>query len=209
MERMGELAGAAKAAAYGGHSEADFTATVASGLSEGQLRFALEKFRGYRGKFLDSQFKFLNRGLRQPGGEAPHADAGPYPRIGPYVRAGTIPIEFVLRNAGRYAVRTEFEMPISFTSWRIRCYAAKGVRCARCGLEGSFFAVERFRHQDTANFHLNLYHLAGNGGETMITVDHIFPKSKGGGNGIDNLQVLCGPCNFHKADKVEDDGRVA
>ncbi len=34
-------------------------------------------------------------------------------------------------------------------------------------------------------------------------VDHIFPLSKGGGNGPENLQLLCPACNRQKADKVD------
>lgn len=29
-------------------------------------------------------------------------------------------------------------------------------------------------------------------------VDHVFPISRGGGNGKDNLQILCAPCNLSK-----------
>lgn len=34
------------------------------------------------------------------------------------------------------------------------------------------------------------------------TVDHIIPKSKGGGNAWDNLAICCLPCNQLKADKI-------
>ena len=34
------------------------------------------------------------------------------------------------------------------------------------------------------------------------TLDHIYPKSKGGTNHKENLQILCLRCNFLKADKV-------
>ena len=39
------------------------------------------------------------------------------------------------------------------------------------------------------------------GSTQNITVDHIKPVSKGGGNEIDNLQFLCWPCNHRKGNR--------
>lgn len=33
-------------------------------------------------------------------------------------------------------------------------------------------------------------------------MDHIIPHSKGGGNGLENLQLMCEPCNHAKADAL-------
>lgn len=34
------------------------------------------------------------------------------------------------------------------------------------------------------------------------TIDHFFPKSKGGGNSMENMFVSCMPCNSHKSDNI-------
>ena len=43
--------------------------------------------------------------------------------------------------------------------------------------------------------------------EERLEVDHVKPRSKGGGNGADNLQTLCGRCNRGKSNRDEADFR--
>ncbi len=37
-----------------------------------------------------------------------------------------------------------------------------------------------------------------------MTVDHIIPQSKGGGDHFDNLQLLCGACNSTKGSRPQE-----
>ena len=37
-----------------------------------------------------------------------------------------------------------------------------------------------------------------------LEVDHVIPKSKGGGDNIDNLQLLCGHCNRMKGTRTQE-----
>lgn len=39
--------------------------------------------------------------------------------------------------------------------------------------------------------------------ETNLSIDHIFPLSRGGKNDISNLQTLCLTCNKSKTDKID------
>lgn len=41
-----------------------------------------------------------------------------------------------------------------------------------------------------------------NGQQTRLSLDHIFPISKGGKNNIENLQILCLDCNRKKSNKI-------
>lgn len=38
-----------------------------------------------------------------------------------------------------------------------------------------------------------------------VTFDHIFPRSRGGGDKPDNLVVCCMPCNLRKSDRTPDE----
>ena len=51
-------------------------------------------------------------------------------------------------------------------------------------------------------FHLNLYGI-NNGEEVMMTKDHIVPKSKGGSNGLKNMQTMCTVCNEIKGNRQD------
>lgn len=79
---------------------------------------------------------------------------------------------------------------------RLRNFAENGIRCVSCGIEGEFFASERYPGQ---NPHLNLYAMR-DGDEVLMTRDHIIPKSKGGANCVENYQPMCARCNQEKGD---------
>lgn len=81
-------------------------------------------------------------------------------------------------------------------SRRMQLYHLKGTSCVSCGLEGDMVHEEReWKH---ATIHFNVYHVAPDGKETMITNDHILAKSLGGTNDFDNLQPMCARCNGKK-----------
>lgn len=40
---------------------------------------------------------------------------------------------------------------------------------------------------------------------TMIELDHVVPRAKGGGNGVENCQPLCRECNASKSDRLVDE----
>lgn len=92
------------------------------------------------------------------------------------------------------------------SSLRLKTFASRGVVCASCGLEGSFFAVERnysHRHEpfDEKPFHLNLWALTENDEEVLMTHDHIIARVLGGSDSIENTQTMCEKCNSKKSTK--------
>ncbi|MBI3811464.1 MAG: HNH endonuclease, partial [Nitrospirae bacterium] len=41
------------------------------------------------------------------------------------------------------------------------------------------------------------------GSRANLHYDHIIPVAKGGGNTVENIQVLCADCNLKKSDRIE------
>jgi len=139
-----------------------------------------------------------------------------------YSRAGVFPIQKVLPfviDKPRGGVKMECKKkgisyrdfvskvwsgyPVKMDSLRYQLFKTKGVVCVECGIEGKFFALESSKgtcelSPDTPFYHFNLYGIDKNGCEVLITKDHIIPKSRGGKDNIDNMQVMCSPCNQEK-----------
>jgi 5-methylcytosine-specific restriction endonuclease McrA len=70
-------------------------------------------------------------------------------------------------------------------------------QCVVCQIKGSYFWLEHSGHRSP---HFNLYAKNYYGDETMMTMDHVIPKSKGGTTSEDNLQLMCRLCNKAKKD---------
>lgn len=91
---------------------------------------------------------------------------------------------------------------VKMTSARYHLFK-NSVECARCGIEGKYFALERDfkqQHNGRSRHHFNLYSINQHGHEVMMTKDHIIPKSKGGANSMKNYQTMCRACNAAKKD---------
>lgn len=81
-------------------------------------------------------------------------------------------------------------------SQRYQTFFTKGCKCAVCGIEGKYFAKEKYlKHK---SYHLNLYAVDNNGNEILMTKDHIIPRSKGGIDDVSNYQTMCKLCNEAK-----------
>lgn len=148
----------------------------------------------------------------------------------PYVRLGTLELEevlpFVCTREIRKALKLDgfshkseewknaciktfpvkkdgkiIDIPISMGSDRYQLFVKKGCKCLQCGMEGTFFAIEKHWSTLHDKYHLNLYGMK-DGKEVMLTKDHIHPVAKRGKNHIDNYQPLCIKCNVKKGSNV-------
>lgn len=86
---------------------------------------------------------------------------------------------------------------MSIDTDRYEVLYTKGCKCAMCGLEASFAAIEKIGSK-RAKPHLNVYGINEQGKEVIFTKDHIFPRSMGGFDIMYNYQVLCSTCNSKK-----------
>lgn len=81
---------------------------------------------------------------------------------------------------------------------RLEMFSRGQTTCAHCGLKGTMFRIERHANDHVFPACLNLYGHDEQGKMLMLTHDHIVPKTYGGGNKIENAQVLCEKCNSKK-----------
>lgn len=77
-------------------------------------------------------------------------------------------------------------------SLRYKTFYQKGCKCVVCGKEGTHFKL--CGDSATQRRHFNLY--ADDG--TLMTKDHIVPKSRGGQDLVSNMQTMCTTCNAAK-----------
>lgn len=93
------------------------------------------------------------------------------------------------------------QYPEVLTKKRFKIFEQIGYDCVSCGMIGSHivwwqeFSGRKADHYDIAGYK--------DGVLRMITIDHIYPKSKGGLDTVENYQPMCAPCNGKKSDKVQ------
>lgn len=82
-------------------------------------------------------------------------------------------------------------------SLRYKTFYQKGCKCVVCGKEGTHFKL--CGDVTTTRRHFNLYAEDG----TLMTKDHIIPKSRGGQDLVSNMQTMCTTCNAAKGNNME------
>jgi D-alanyl-D-alanine carboxypeptidase len=78
---------------------------------------------------------------------------------------------------------------------RMRVFVSKGLKCAYCEKSGIYLisAVDRF-----GSIHIDIY----TKNFELMTVDHVYPKCKGGSDDLSNLVPACESCNRRKGSKL-------
>lgn len=80
---------------------------------------------------------------------------------------------------------------------RMKVFAQKGLKCVNpaCSRVGARLILTQ---QKGGSMHIDIY----TADLHLMTVDHIIPKSKGGGEEMENKQPMCAKCNSSKSDKI-------
>jgi 5-methylcytosine-specific restriction endonuclease McrA len=82
-------------------------------------------------------------------------------------------------------------------------------KAVNCLIDNCNICSGHLNNRDTAGTidtpHFNFFHVGPHGGHTLMTKDHIIPRSKGGSDSLDNLQTMCTVCNRDKSDQMPDE----
>ncbi len=96
------------------------------------------------------------------------------------------------------------EISVKTCSLRLQVFK-RSLTCISCGIVGVIFKLQKQVNRDEKP-HLNLYACRNKSdGEIefiLMTQDHIFPRSRGGKDNLDNLATMCVECNLIKSDNV-------
>lgn len=101
-------------------------------------------------------------------------------------KSKTFTLATLIENIGTGDINVDGKR-VKTTKPRYRLYA-KGTQCVMCGVQGTEL---RFEHGIHNSGYFDLYTAAG----VRLDVDHIFPKSLGGGNCLRNYRLTCRTCN--------------
>jgi hypothetical protein len=80
--------------------------------------------------------------------------------------------------------------------------AGETMKCWECGLEANCWIANKGRNDHLGSPTLDLY-ANQNGIVTLMTRDHIIPRSLGGSNDNANLRVGCSPCNGARGNRMD------
>ena len=95
---------------------------------------------------------------------------------------------------------------VKTTSTKLRCL--KHNKCVECGIEGNVFVARKEKNATTISLNLYNYNPYKEKGTkwTLITHDHIIPRSLGGSkNSQTNIQTMCTCCNNKKGSDITND----
>ena len=82
-------------------------------------------------------------------------------------------------------------------SQRVNDLIQLGTKCVRCPREGVKFLMTIDK---PGSLHFDLYDEHNH----LMNIDHIYPKSKGGKNTVENYQLMCEECNSKKGSTLEE-----
>jgi len=99
--------------------------------------------------------------------------------------------------------KTLHKYKIKNTSHRYLLFNRDEKKCVCCGVRASFWALQYSKNSKIVQPHLNLYGIDNNNEVILFTKDHVYPKSLGGKDSLDNYQIMCAKCNTKKDSSVE------